>query len=87
MTTGDCFGVAGLCLDILGATVFGWGVLSTTKAEAVDVSAARWGSDDPEEMAAMRAAKDRLRQRLYGWIGLGLLVGGFILQIISYVLP
>jgi hypothetical protein len=87
MTCGDGFGIAGLVLDIAGATVFGWGVLTTTKAEAVDVTVARFASEDPDEMAALPAAKDRLRQRTYGLIGLGLLIGGFVLQIISYLLP
>ena len=87
MTTGDRFGIAGLVLDILGATAYGWGVLTTTKAEAVEVSVARWASDVAEEMAGLPATTDRIKQRRYGWMGLGLLVGGFILQIVAYVLP
>ena len=85
MTRGDGFAVAGLFLDIAGAAVFGWGILFTTKSEAVDVTAARWASEDPDEMAKTPAVRDRLKQRTFAWVGMGLLIGGFTLQIISYV--
>lgn len=74
--------VAGLILDIAGTIVL-VSVLFVTKAKALELGVSRYASVTPEENLKLPQVRDRLTQSCWAKIGLGLLLLGFVLQLIG----
>jgi hypothetical protein len=78
------FNVAGLVLDIVGALVLAWGLITMTEAEAIEQGQTVLGGPpgDPRNREIPRA-RVLLRDARFARWGLGLLIGGFLLQLIG----
>ena len=75
----------GLLFDILGAVVLAWG-LFVSKKEAIRLGGTSWmpsGDSDDDELLKEPPIANFLLQSKRAKIGLGLLVLGFILQILG----
>ena len=75
----------GLLFDILGAVVLAWSLFVSTK-EAIRLGVTYWMPDndaDDDEFAKVPPIANLLLQSKRAKIGLGLLVLGFILQILG----
>jgi hypothetical protein len=79
------FNIAGLVLNILGTVVILAGIFVSKKG-AVAIGVSRYEGGTLEENLKLPAVADRLRQsRLAKW-GLGLIIVGFIVQLLAEVL-
>jgi hypothetical protein len=74
--------VAGLLLDVVGATVLAWGLL-IGKDRAIELGVSRYAGDTREELLQLPAVADRLRQARNAAVGTVLLVAGFLCQIVA----
>jgi hypothetical protein len=74
--------VAGLVLDIFGASIVAYPLI-VTKRKAVEIGVTRLAGNTMEENLRLPAVRDRLQQsRLAKW-GLGLIIAGFFLQLVG----
>ena len=77
--------VAGLGLNIIGTVIITAGIFVSRK-EAVKLGVARYVGETPEENLRLPAVADRLRQSALAMAGLGLIVAGFVLQLVAELL-
>ena len=76
------FNVAGLVLDIVGALVLAWGLITMTEAIEHGQTVLGGPPGDPGNREIPRA-RVLLRDAKFVRWGLGLLIGGFLLQLIG----
>jgi hypothetical protein len=84
-TAGFALTAFGLAADILGAWVLARGLFILEK-DAVNLTAARFAGDTLEENLRHPQAQDRLRQSSSAKIGVGVLLAGFLLQLLGAAL-
>lgn len=69
-------------LNFVGAIIVGLGVVISDK-EILNIGMMRWGYDNDEDNKKLPNIKDRMKQRKLTIVGLGLLLVGLTLEIIS----
>jgi hypothetical protein len=74
--------IAGLVLNIIGTVVILAGIFVTKKG-AIEIGVSRWTPSTLEESLKLPAVADRLRQSRLAKCGLGLIIVGFILQLLA----
>ena len=78
------FNVIGLGFDMVGAFILASG-LFLSKEKAITLGVPRHGSENDADNLNLPQVKDRMKQSHNAKIGMGLLLFGFLLQIIGNI--
>jgi hypothetical protein len=76
--------VAGLFADIVGAFFLAWGLIITND-EAIELGSSYFAGENRTTGRLAPPIEDRIRQSRNAKIGLGFLISGFLLQLVSYI--
>jgi hypothetical protein len=74
VSVGNCFTVAGLILDVIGATILVWPLYTSTEDDVRKATADLWDGNP-------LTTREALRTRKFARWGFPLLICGFLLQI------